>query len=140
MSLVFLGLLLKFACSQEFSQSRFPQLPNPTKPSVNEEEEVKGKETFGCASFTLIFICLDAAESPPPLEREERASEPHLGLQAVGGSHLHLLPRACWLVLNGNTCQVLLQFFCRIERERGETETETDNGEDGFNVSPDHKR
>jgi hypothetical protein len=119
-------------------KSRFPLLPNPTKPSVNEEEEVKGKAPLGCASFTLIFICLDAAESPPPLEREERASQPHLGLQAVGGSHLHLLQRACWLVLNGNTCQMLLQFFCRIERERGETEI--DNGEDGFNVSPDHKR
>lgn len=72
----------------------------------------------------LIFICLDAAESPPPLEREERASQPLLGLQAVGGSHLHLLQRACWLVLNGNTCQMLLQTFCRIEREE-ERERET---------------
>jgi hypothetical protein len=103
-------------------KSRFPLLPNPTKLSVNEEEKVKGKAPVGCASFTLIFICLDAAESPPPLEREERANQPLLGLQAVGGSHLHLLQRACWLVLNGNTCQMLLQIFCRVERRERERE------------------
>jgi len=122
----------------------FPYSPTPQNLGENEVEKVTGKAPIGCASFTLIFICLDAGESPPPVEREERASQPHLGLQAVGGSHLHLLQIACWLVLNGNTCQMLLQIFCRIERERErereEGERHTHNVEDGFNVSPDHKR
>ncbi len=96
----------------------FPYSPTPQNLGENEEEKVTGKAPIGCASFTLIFICLDAGESPPPVERGERASQPHLGLQAVAGSHLHLLQIACWLVLNGNTCQMLLQIFCRIERER----------------------
>jgi hypothetical protein len=112
----------------------FPYSPTPQNLGENEEEKVTGKAPIGCASFTLNFICLDAGESPPPVERGERASQPHLGLQAVAGSHLHLLQIACWLVLNGNTCQMLLQIFCRIERERerererGETHTHTQWG------------